>query len=99
MIYKYTFTTGESYITKLNKKEFIKRLNRLNTLRVLTEQYDCQEGIRITNKCWKAYKKRDNFTGIIHLTFNEKDWLSYMLENEFLDDDDIQTIMFYINLK
>ncbi|MFG6344640.1 MAG: hypothetical protein K1W35_12940 [Lachnospiraceae bacterium] len=95
---KYKFTDGHEITTNLSIDEALKRMNRLDTLRVLTEQYDCEEGISITKKALRAYDKKDNFTGIIHLTFLEKDWLSYMLESDFNDDEDIKTIKFYCGI-
>lgn len=95
-LYKYTFKDGTTYTSKLNRDEFIKRLNRLDTLRVLVEQHECDEGQSIYKKSIKAYNKFDNFTGIIRLTFTEKDWLGYKLESDFIDDEDVECIKYYI---
>ena len=38
-MHKYTFNTGEVVTSKLDKDELIKRMERLDTLRVLTEGY------------------------------------------------------------
>lgn len=92
----YYFTNGDKYTSKLDIIEFEKRLKRLDILRVLTEGYTEGEGRNIYNKALNAYKKTKNFTGIIRLTFIEKDFLSYLLENEFNTKEDIKTIKFYL---
>lgn len=96
MKYAYRFSTGELVKTNLLAKEMLKRMKRLDTLRVLTEQHECEEGKSICKKALKAYNKLDGFTGIIRLTFSEKDWLAYMLEDEFIDDEDRECIEFYV---
>lgn len=96
MRYAYRFSTGELVKTNLLSKEMLKRMKRLDTLRVLTEQHECEEGKSICKKALKAYNKLDGFTGIIRLTFSEKDWLAYMLEDEFIDDEDRECIEFYV---
>ncbi len=94
----YTFNDGSVYTSKLETGEFIKRLRRLDTLRVLVEQHECKEGESIYKKAFRAYNKTNNFTGIIRLTFLEKDWLAYMLENEFNSEEDIEVIKFYTKI-
>lgn len=49
-MYKYTFDNGDVISSRLEKEEMLKRMNRLDTLRVLVEQCDCEEGISITKK-------------------------------------------------
>lgn len=93
---KYTFSNGDIMTSKLHAKELMKRLRRLDTLRVMVEQNDCEEGRNICKKALRAYNKMENFTGIIRLTFLEKDWLSYKLEDGFLDEEDREVIEFYI---
>jgi hypothetical protein len=95
MRYTYRFQNGDKVTTNLKAKEMLKRMNRLDTLRVLTEQHECEEGRSICKKALKAYNKLDGFTGIIRLTFSEKDWLGYMLEDNFLDDEDRECIEYY----
>lgn len=95
MRYTYRFRNGDKVTTNLKAKEMLKRMNRLDTLRVLTEQHECEEGRSICKKALKAYNKLDGFTGIIRLTFSEKDWLGYMLEDNFLDDEDRECIEYY----
>ena len=92
---KYTFNDGTVVTSRLSKEEMLKRMRRLDTLRALTEQHDCPTGRSICRKALAAYDKLNDFTGIIRLTFQEKDWLSYMLESDFLDDEDIEVIKFY----
>lgn len=96
---KLTFTDGHQITTKLSNDEILKRMRRLDTLRVLTEQHENEEGKNICKKAIKAYNKQDNFTGIIRLTFSEKDWLSYMLESDFIDREEEETIKFYIGFE
>lgn len=76
---------------------FWKRLKRLDLLRVLVEQHDCEESNSICRKAIRAYNNRDNFTGIIRLSPLEKDWLSYFLESDMYDKEDIECINFYLN--
>lgn len=92
---KYTFTDGTVVTTKLSSKEMVKRMDRLDTLRVLTEGYTEGDGLTICKKALRAYNKLNGFTGIIRLTMNEKEFLDYMLENPMLDEEDIETIKFY----
>lgn len=99
IMYKYTFTNGDVVTSRLSKDELLKRMNRLDTLRVLTEQHDCPEGRSICRKALQAYNKLNDFTGIIRLTFLEKDWLAYMLEDEYLDDEDREAIRFYCKVQ
>jgi len=96
VLHTYRFSNGEVVTSYLSKDELMKRMNRLDTLRVMTEQHDEGEGRSICRKARAAYNKLDNFTGIIRLTPLEKDWLSYKLEDEFLDDEDIECINWYI---
>ena len=96
MLHTYKFTNGDTVTSTLDKDELLKRMNRLDQLRVLCEQHDCKEGRNITRKAIAAYNKLDNFTGIIRLSVLEKDWLSYMLESDFLSDYDRTVINWYI---
>lgn len=92
---RYTFSNGDVLLSKLPKEEVAKRCKRLDTLRVLVEQHECSEGKSIYKKAFRAFNKVNGFTGIIRLTFTEKDWLSYMLENENNTSEDIEVINFY----
>ena len=96
-MYKYTFSNGDVVTSNLKKDEMIKRMQRLDNLRVLTEGFDEGEGATIAAKAWKAYNKTDNFTGIIRLTFAEKDFLGYLLESDMLTDEDRECINWYIS--
>lgn len=96
---RYTFKNGDIVTSNLEINELLKRMKRLDILRVLTEQYECEEGKSICRKTIRAYNKINDFTGIIHLTFLEKDWLSCMLENEFLDNEDREVIKFYCSYR
>ena len=71
-------------------------MDRLNRLITITEPYKDGPGQRICQKALRAYNKSDNFTGIVRLTFSEKDWLSYLLENDMLPKKDIDVINYYI---
>lgn len=95
-MYKYTFSDGHTTTSNLSRNEIAKRMDHLNTLIVITEQYEDGPGQRICQKALNAYNKSDNFTGIIRLTFAEKDWLSYLLENDMLPKKDIDVINYYI---
>lgn len=92
---RYRFTDGFECTSKLDQAELIKRMNRLDHLRVLTEEYTEGEGKTICEKALRAYHKAENFTGIIHLTIHEKDFLGYLLEGERTKED-IETIQFYL---
>ena len=92
---KIRFTDGHTITTKLSTEEVIERMNRLDLLRVMTEGYEEGEGLNICKKALKAYNKTDNFTGIIRLTILEKDFLSSKLEDEFIDNEELETIKFY----
>lgn len=96
---RYTFNNGYVVTSELSAEELMNRMRRLDVLRVLTEQHECKEGQSICAKAWKAYNKQDNFTGIIRLTFLEKDWLGCMLESDMLDEEDIECIKFYCRIK
>lgn len=95
---EYTFSDGTIMTSKLPADEFIKRLRRLDTLRVLTEDCECPEGRSICEKARRAYNKMTDFTGIIRLTFSEKEWLGYMLESNNRTSEDIQVIKFYCKI-
>ena len=89
----YRFTNGDVVKSNLDSKELMKRLD---VLRVLKEGYEEGEGESICKKAWKAYNKVDNFTGIIRLNDLEKDFIGYMLENEFNTEEDIEVLKFYL---
>lgn len=92
----YRFTDGHTINSKLSKEEVLKRMNRLDILRVMTEGYEEGEGYNICQKALRAYNKTDPFTGIIRLNILEKDFLSYCLEDEFIDDEEREIVNFYI---
>lgn len=92
---RYTFKDGTVVTTKLNAKEMVKRMDRLNLLRVITEGFTEGVGRGICEKALRAYNKLNGFTGIIKLTYTEKEFLDYMLEDKFLDDEDREVIKFY----
>lgn len=92
---KLRFTDGHEIITNLEPKEVLVRMNRLDNLRVLTEGFETGEGKAICKKALRAYDKKE-FTGIIRLTFLEKDFLGYMLENTCNTEEDIETINYYL---
>lgn len=91
----YRFTNGEVMTSKLSASIIIQRLKRLDILRVMTEQHGCKEGISICNKAVRAYNKMEGFTGIIRLTAIEKDWLTYMLENSCITNEERKVVAFY----
>ena len=93
---RFRFTDGHEVTTNLDMDEMLKRMNRLDWLRVLTEGYENGEGKSICDKALRAYNKTENFTGIIRLTFLEKDFLAYRLEDAMNTQKDIETIRFYL---
>ena len=92
---KYTFKNGYVLTSNLEAKELVNRMNRLDTLRVMVEENDCDEAKSICRKAMNAYNKTNGFTGIIRLTAFEKDWLSYMLEDELLSEKEKEIVRFY----
>lgn len=92
---KYAFLNGDIITSKLSADEIMKRMRRLDLLRVMTEQNNCKAGISICKKALKAYNKMTGFTGIIKLTCFEKEWLSYKLESDFLSAEKREVIRFY----
>lgn len=93
---KYTFKNGDIITSNLNADELIKRMRRLDVLRVMTEGYEEGEGVKICQKALRAYNKVDGFTGIIRLTTTEKDFLGYLYENNHIDEEEIKVLDFYI---
>lgn len=86
-----------TYTTKLNVNEARKRLNRLDTLRVLVEGFDEGTGLEIYNKVMRALNNCKNFTGIIRLDVNQKDFLSYIrYESDMISDEDKAVLDFYL---
>lgn len=96
-LYRYTWPDGFSITSKLPVDEVTKRLNRLDTLRVMTEGFEEGEGRDIYRKALQAYKKTNDFTGIIRLNILEKDFLGYLLEDDMLTDKERECINFYIS--
>ena len=94
----YRFSNGDIVSTKLSKEEMMKRMDRLDILRVMMEGYDEGEGLSIFKKAWKAYNKNSNFTGIIRLNPLEKDFLSYKLEDKSISDSEIEVVRFYCQI-
>ena len=92
---KYEFNDGRVCTSKLGKDELLKRMNRLDVLRVMTEVYECGIGREIYKKAIRAYNKEENFTGIIRLNIIVKDFLSYCLKSN-MTEEKIETIKFYL---
>lgn len=92
--YQYTFKNGDVIYSDLSKDEFIKRWNRLDTLRVILEGYEEGPFLAIHKKAVKALSTTP-FTGIIRLNSTEKDNLSYLLESDMLSNPDRATIKYY----
>lgn len=92
---KYTFKDGTVVTSKLSANEMIKRMNRLDTLRVITEGFTEDVGMEICKKALRAYNKLNGFTGIIRLTQVEKEFLDYMLEDNYIDDEEREVIKYY----
>lgn len=83
---------------RITAAEAQKRYNRLDALRVMTEGFEEGEGHSIAAKASRAENQPDsNFTGIIRLTLDEKDFLGYILsDNEYLSDYEKEVLKFYI---
>lgn len=97
---KFRFTDGTVVTTKLSKAELCARATRLDTLRVITEGYEDGVGAGICRKALRAYEKNDGFTGIIRLTGIERDFLSYIYdENPFLTDWEKEALEYYLDRK
>lgn len=94
----YKFTNGDIIISKLEAEELMNRMRRLDTLRVLTEGYESGEGLNICKKALKAYNNSNNFTGIIHLTSSEKDFLGYLFEG-MMTEEEKEVVTFYLRHK
>lgn len=94
-MFSYTFIDGFKCTSKLEKPELMKRMKRLDNLRVMTEGFTEGVGRDICDKALRAYNKVENFTGIIRLTGIEKDFLAYILEGR-TDEEDVETIQFYL---
>lgn len=105
-LHTYRFSNGDVITSTLPKEEFMKRMNRLDTLRVLVEGFVFDKGDEsyneiansIYHKALNAYNKTNLFTGIIRLSFTEKDWLGYLLESDMLDEEDKDVIKYYIKM-
>lgn len=100
-MFRYTWDDGFSVQTNLSVQEFLKRYNRLDTLRVLTEGYDDLDGnehpyTKICKKASKAENNLSNFTGIIRLSPTEKYYLEGMLDREFLTPEEEEVIRYYL---
>lgn len=93
---RYTFNDGHQITSNLTAKEILKRMRRLDVLRVLTEQLENETYQNICKKAIKAYDKEDNFTGIIRLTGCEKEMLQIIRdENIHIDEEDKEVLDFY----
>lgn len=94
--YRVTFKNGETFTTNLKKDELLKRMNRLDWLRVATEQLQDNPVYRnIYKKAEAAYNKHEDFTGIVRLTQYEKENLAY-LPREYMSDEELNAIKFYM---
>ena len=93
---RYTFNDGHQITSNLTANEILKRMRRLDVLRVLTEQLENETYQNICKKAIKAYDKEDNFTGIIRLTGYEKEMLQIIRdENIHIDEEDKEVLDFY----
>ena len=93
--YLITFKNGETFTTNLEKDELLKRMNRLDWLRVATECFE-EDSVyyNICKKATNSYNKHKNFTGIIRLTKQEKESLAY-LHKEYMSEEEVKAIEFY----
>lgn len=96
-MYRYTFDDGHQITSMLPANEVNKRMKRLAHFIMLLEGFD--EGSVFNNiykKALRAYNKTDNFTGMIHLTFNEKDNLGYLLDRQMNTPEDEAILKYYL---
>nr|DAH13056.1 MAG TPA: hypothetical protein [Caudoviricetes sp.] len=89
----YLFSDGRYCTSKLDGVELNKRMRRLDLLRVMTEGYESGVGYGICQKALRAYKKTENFTGIVRLTTVEKDFLSYLMDGH--DGEYLNALRYY----
>lgn len=93
---RYTFNDGFTCTSNLTIQEILKRMRRLDVLRVLTEEIEDETYQNICKKAIKAYDKEDNFTGIIRLTPYEKEMLMIIREdNRYITEEDKEVLDFY----
>ena len=92
---KYTFKNGDVVTSELSADELVRRMRRLDVLRVMTEGYEEGVGVKICQKALRAYNKVNGFTGIVRLTTVEKDFLGYLYENSHIDDEEVKVLDFY----
>lgn len=93
---RYTFKDGHQITSNLTAQEILKRMQRLDWLRVMTEQLENETYQNICKKAVKAYDKKNNFTGIIRLTDYEKEMLQIIRdENEYLLEEEKEVLDFY----
>ena len=92
-----TFNDGHQITTNLSNEEVLKRMNRLDWLRVATEGFEYGIGKNICRKALRAYNKADNFTGTIRLNTVEKEFLDYIYhENTMLYPDEREALGYYV---
>ena len=93
----YVFSNGYRMTSKLSIPQIKERLSRLKHLIVLTENFENEDGESIYKKAYKAYHKKDNFTGVIRLNEQEKDFISYLIDEcDMLSEKDIETYKYYL---
>ena len=93
---KYTFTNGDVMTSELHAEELMKRLRRLDTLRVMVEQNDCEEGRSICKKALRAYNKMENyFYGECYYEIDSllSDGYTYKLWESVKDGDEVASIV------
>lgn len=95
---KYTLNNGKVLYSYLTPKQLNERYIRLDDLRVLLEGFEGDPYEPIFRKAVKALNANP-FTGIIHLSFAERDALGYLLENDMLTAADIAVLKYYLKIK
>lgn len=95
---KYTLNNGKVIYSYLTPEQFNERYIRLDDLRVLVEGFEGEPYEPIYKKVIRALNA-NLFTGIIRLSFAERDALGYLLENDMNTARDIAAIKYYIHYK
>lgn len=83
---------------KVSDQTIRKRYKRLFTLKHMLEGLHVRHTISIYQKCIEVLNKYP-FTGILRLNSDEKEFLSHLLEQDNLTDDQIDVIRFYCGIK
>lgn len=95
---KYTLNNGKVIYSYLTPEQLNERYIRLDDLRILVEDFEGEPYEPIYKKAVRALNANP-FTGIIHLSFAERDALGYLLERDTLSSADVAVLNYYLKLK